>query len=74
MKFVKILFLIVLSVFFVGCGGRYKYNVEPTPIQKGVAKYIVSDFNLTLTNNQLDTSTTLTIKMKASFVMSLWNL
>ena len=50
MKFVKILFLVVLSVFFVGCGGRYKYNVEPTPIQKGVAKYIVSDFNLTLIN------------------------
>ena len=50
MKFVKILFLIVLGAFFVGCGGRYKYNVEPTPIQKGVAKYIVSDFNLTLIN------------------------
>jgi len=50
MKFVKILFLIVLGAFFVGCAGRYKYNVEPTPIQKGVAKYIVSDFNLTLTN------------------------
>jgi len=29
---------------------KHKYNVEPTPIQKGVAKYIVSDFNLTLTN------------------------
>ncbi|OUT11375.1 hypothetical protein B9N62_05105 [Campylobacter concisus] len=50
MKFVKILFLIGLGVFFVGCAGRYKYNVEPTPIQKGVAKYIVGDFNLTLTN------------------------
>jgi len=50
MKIVKILFLIVLGVFFVGCAERYKYNVEPTPIQKGVAKYIVSDFDLTLIN------------------------
>ena len=40
----------LLVTFFVGCGSIYNYKVEPTPIKKGEAKYVIEDFKLTLSH------------------------
>ena len=51
----SILGLLSIAIAFVltGCGSSmYTYNVEPTPIQKGQAKYVLNSFNLKLEHGE----------------------
>ena len=50
-RFLRILFPLILAILFGGCGGGYHYDVEPTPLQKGVSKYVLGDFKFTLTED-----------------------
>lgn len=47
LNYVVVAFLVT---FFVGCSSIYNYKVEPTPIKKGEAKFVIEEFNLTLTH------------------------
>ncbi|WP_375723216.1 hypothetical protein LXN10_11845 [Arcobacter sp. KX21116] len=48
-KFILSLVSIFILIGLTGCGSSmYNYNVEPTPIKQGKAKYTLKDFNLTL--------------------------
>ncbi len=44
------LLLITTLIVLAGCSSTYNYNVEPTPLQKGKAKYFLKNFNLKLTH------------------------
>lgn len=43
-------FVVVLTMLFVGCSSKSIYTVEPTPIKKGEAKYVLREFKLTLSH------------------------
>ncbi len=51
-RFILSLLLIVIVIGLTGCGGTayYDYNVEPTPIKQGTAKYTLKDIKLTLSH------------------------
>ena len=44
------LFVAVFAMLFVGCSSKSIYTVEPTPIKKGEAKYVIEEFKLTLSH------------------------
>lgn len=43
-------FISVFAILFVGCSSKSIYTVEPTPIKKGEAKYVLGEFKLTLSH------------------------
>jgi len=49
-KALSYVFVAFLVTLFVGCGSMYDYKVEPTPIKKGEAKFVIDEFKLTLTH------------------------
>lgn len=50
-RFLRILFPLILAILFGGCGGGYHYDVKPTPLQKGISKYVLGDFKFSLTED-----------------------